>query len=254
MELKDFALAIEHGQTEGRVIGKGKSNYTLWEYQVTGFKIYYKFVKMLSSSRVVVEESWPDVFICETLESNWHTQAALTCDINNIRVEVRTKEQEAKGVIPFGKYKGQPVQDCDLSYLCWLANQCTKEEDSNGLDRWIRDSARIWASRKGALVIGGYYVNPDSENRFDKNTMMIYRAVQNKAPIQYFAEQNNGGVWSAYQLILPTQEVGHPYYGACNCLLVDGAPRKAKGYLITILDYEVEQAVILVKSFVVAKA
>jgi hypothetical protein len=72
-------------------------------------------------------------------------------------------------------------------------------------------------------------------------------------PIQYFAEQNDGSIWSAYQIILPTREVGHPYYGTCKCLLVDGAPRKAKGLLITILDYEVEQATIQVKKFVVAK-
>jgi hypothetical protein len=253
MELRDFAIAIEHGQSEGRIIGKGKRNYTLWEYDAVGFKIYYKFVKVLSSSRMVVEEGWPNIFICDTLGSDWHTQAALTRSINDIRVEIRAKEQEAKGIIPFGKHKGKQVQDCDLSYLCWLANQSTKEESSDGLDCWIRDSARIWASRKGALIIGGCYIDPDGENRFDKNTVLLYRDIQKKMPIQYFAEQNDGSIWSAYQIILPTREVGHPYYGTCKCLLVDGAPRKAKGLLITILDYEVEQATIQVKKFVVAK-
>jgi len=254
MELKDFAITIEHGQSEGRVIGKGKRNYTLWEYKAVGFKIYYRFVKMLSSSRMIVEESWPNTFICETLGSDWHTQAALTYSINDIRTEIRTKEQEAKGEIPFGKYKGKQVKDCDLSYLCWLANSHTKDEDRvNGIDSWIRDEARVWASRHGALIIGGCYVNPEGNDRFSKNTIMLYRAVQNKMPIQYFAEQNDGGIWSAYQIILPTQGVGHPYYGVCTCLLVDGAPRRAKGLLITILDYEVEQATIRVKRFVVVK-
>jgi len=254
MELKDFAIAIEHGQSEGFVIGKGKRNYTLWEYKVTGFKIYYRFIKMLSSSRMIVEQNWPNIFICETLESDWHTQAALTRRINDIRVEVRTQEQEAKGTIPFGKYKGKQVKDCDLSYLCWLASAHTKDEDHvDGIDSWIRDEARIWASRQGALIIGGRYVDPNGDSRFDKNTVMLHQAVQNKMPIQYTAEQNDGGIWSAYQIILPTQIVGHPYYGTCTCLLVDGSPRRAKGLLITILDYEVEQATIRVKKFIVAK-
>ena len=254
MELKDFAIAIEHGQSEGLVIGKGKRNYTLWEYKVLGFKIYYKFVKMLSGSRMVVEQNWPNVFICETLGSDWHTQATLTSSINDTRTEVRTKEQEAKGEIPFGKFKGKQVKDCNLSYLCWLANSRTKDEDHvEGIDSWIRDEARIWASRHGALIIDGCYVDPEGIDRFNKNSTMIYRAVQNKMPIQYVAEWNNGGIWSAYQIILPTQIVGHPYYGTCKCLLVDGAPRKAKGLLITILDYEVEHATIQVKKFIVAK-
>jgi hypothetical protein len=76
MELRDFAIAIEHGQSEGRIIGKGKRNYTLWEYDAVGFKIYYKFIKVLSSSRMVVEEGWPNIYGHSVFSVKLHEKAA----------------------------------------------------------------------------------------------------------------------------------------------------------------------------------
>lgn len=153
--------------------------------------------------------------------------------------------------MPFGKHKGQRLDEMtDLDYLCWLCNQGTKEEgDINGLDEWIRTAARKRAIELDAIQIGGYYIDPNGISPFNKNSMLIYMAINNHLPIVYFADHNDGSIWSAYNIKLPTVAVGHPYYGVCNCLKINDQARKVKGMLITIYEYEVEGNDITVKRF-----
>lgn len=227
--VETIAHTIQNGVMSDRLIsitqGKTRTSYALWSYQVDGYHIYYKFHKMISAA--AAQELGHTM--AEGLTADWRTQAALTRQIN----AVRNTMQEATATMPFGKYKGQRIDELtDLDYLCWLVNL-------ENIDGWIRETARECAISLGCLVVGGYCIDPNSENRFNRNTTIIYNAIQNHENIRYVAEQNNGGLWSAYTIDLPTITVGHSRYGMCECLNIDNRARKAKGLTITIYDYEV---------------
>jgi hypothetical protein len=241
-----------NGTTNGFVIGRGKRNYTLWAFRVDGWKIYYTHLGALKAAALTQHE---DTLIVDGLSANWHTQAELTSKIHSIIRQLRTEQAAASQVIPFGKFKGTRVNEVqDLSYLCWLANQDTKDNCYNGIDTWLKESATRIAEERGAIRIGQALVDPnDNKNRLVVNSLNIYRAIQANAPIEYIAEQNSGNLWSLYTIGLPTISIGHSYYGVCECLDVDGKARKVKGFQIHIYDYTVEDTRIKVNGFYVTR-
>lgn len=249
--IQAIAQEINEGMTSGQVIGRGKKNYTLWNFTVQGYRIYYKFVKMLSSSLEVVTASYPGVHIFEGLESDWHTQARLTGSINDMRHQLHNEESEQKGVMPFGKYKGMKINEIeDRSYICWLASQTMdKEEDPNAIEPWLWFMARERARQLKLITVGNQVLDPTAPTEYVRDTLSVKIAVDDGRPIIYNASSNDGRLWCAYNINIPSVEVGHPYYGTCRCCLVDGKPKKVKGRLITIYDYEVDGANINVKGF-----
>ena len=252
--IQALAQAINDGVTTGQVIGQGKKNYTLWSFRVDGYKIYYKFIKMLSSSLEVVRETYPDIHVFPELESDWHTQARLTHNINETRKQLLNANSETAGVMPLGKYKGQKISEMtDTNYLSWLGSQTTFEGDPESIELWIWELARKRCEELGLIVIGERVVDITSDSPFAKNTSIVYNAIQEHKPIQYVATGNDGSLWCAYNINTPRRTVGHPFYGQCTCLLIDGQPKKAKGMTITIYDYDVEGININVKGFCVNK-
>lgn len=245
-DINIIANEIYNGVNNGMVIGKGKKNYTLYKFQVVdGWKIYYTFVKILSSSLDKVSDEYPDALLYEGLSNNWHTQASLTHSIMSVVRSLKEAATKEACMITFGKYKGQKVNELtDVDYLCWLVSNIDTKE-------WMREMAEKRAMELGAIKIGNSLIYLNGSNKFNANTAIVYNAIQNNEPIVYVADKNDGCLWNAYNIALPTIPVGHPYYGMCNCLFVDGKAKKAKGYKIIIFDYEVNGSYIKVNNFAV---
>ena len=256
--IQTIARNLYNGFVHGILIsiktGKTRNNYSLWEYDlIDGWKLTFKFVKMVGIK--AVEGEYCQVARVLNLTADWHTQASLSRDIMNEVKILKDADIIASGEMPFGKYKGVKVSDLtDLSYLCWLANSLLKEEDQQkGIDGWIKSEAITRAEQLGAIKIGQYMIDLDGENRFNKNTSMIHKAIETHKEISYVAEGNDGSIWSAYRIILPTFIVGNPYHGTCCCLNVDGKARRAKGWKIVIYDYDVEDCIVRVNGFFIER-
>lgn len=257
--IQTIARNIYNGSNNGMFIsikgGKTRNSYSLWEYNlIDGWKLTFTFHKMVGIKAVTEGEYSLIPRLTEMLlTADWHTQASVAhCIMNEVKA-LKNAANEESGEIPFGKYKGTKISDItDLSYLCWLGNSATKDEDWRGVESWIKEAAIKRANVLGAVQIGNSLIDlNDTNNQFNKNTAQIYKAVQNHEPIEYIAETNDGGIWNAYGIILPTVAVGHSYYGVCQCLKVDGRARKVKGMVINIYDYTVENGVITAHNFVV---
>jgi len=121
---------------------------------------------------------------------------------------------------------------------------------------WLKKAMVARAQEMGIVQIGSQFIDLEDtnpEHRLQHNTIAIHNAIQNHDNIEYVAEQNDGGLWSAYEIELPVVTVGHPYYGVAYCLLVNDKARKVKGMTISIYDYEVDGNKIKANGFMVRR-
>lgn len=245
-----IAQSIIDGQTSGQLVsikpGKTRNSFSLYEYNVIdGWKIRYNFIKIIGSK--AVENEYAEIPRVVALTADWHTQASLSHQIMAMVKNLRSEAAATAQVLPFGKYKGQRIDEInDLSYLCWIAN-------NNDVEGWIKTAAKDRALFLGGVMIGQSLIDINDENRYNKNTAGIYHSIEAGEPIEYVAEQNDGNIWSAYRIELPCKAVGHPYYGVCYCLDIEGKAKRAKNMKITIYDYIVEDNVIKVNGFFATK-
>ena len=105
----------------GFVIGRADKRYTLWKYNKENNAITLAFVQVLSPHRFVVEQRFPEVFICEELRGEHRM-------VINRNGGASSKPATAPKTIfdfldiPFGQFRGMKINSVNEYQWCTIAN------------------------------------------------------------------------------------------------------------------------------------
>ena len=105
----------------GFVIGRADKRYTLWKYRKENNTFTLAFVQVLSPNRFVVEQRFPDIYICEELRGEHRMVINRTGNTNN-KPATAPKTIFDFLNLPFGDFRGMLISEVNEYQWCRLAN------------------------------------------------------------------------------------------------------------------------------------
>ena len=104
----------------GFVIGRANKRYTLWKYFKQDNSITLSYIQVLSDKRHIVEQRFPDVFICEELRGEH--RLILNKSKGNSKPARAPKTIYDFINIPFGPFNGLKISELDSNGWARIAN------------------------------------------------------------------------------------------------------------------------------------
>ena len=104
----------------GFVIGRANKRYTLWKYRKENNSLIISYIQVLSDKRYVVEQRFPDVFICEELRGEH--RLILNNSKGNSKPVGAPKTIYDFINLPFGPFNGLKISELDSNGWCRIAN------------------------------------------------------------------------------------------------------------------------------------
>lgn len=104
----------------GFVIGRANKRYTLWKYFKQDNSITLSYIQVLSDKRHIVEQRFPDVFICEELRGEH--RLILNKSKGNSKPAGAPKTIYDFINIPFGPFNGLKISELDSTGWARIAN------------------------------------------------------------------------------------------------------------------------------------
>ena len=104
----------------GFVIGRANKRYTLWKYFKQDNSITLSYIQVLSDKRHIVEQRFPDVFICEELRGEH--RLILNKSKGNSKPASAPKTIYDFINIPFGPFNGLKISELDSNGWARIAN------------------------------------------------------------------------------------------------------------------------------------
>ena len=105
----------------GFVIGRADKRYTLWKYRKENNAFTLAFVQVLSPNRFVVEQRFPEVYICEELRGEHRMVINHAGNANN-KPATAPKTIFDFLNLPFGDFRGMLISEVNEYQWCRLAN------------------------------------------------------------------------------------------------------------------------------------
>lgn len=220
-------------QNNGYQIGRGREYFTLWyiSYDEEKERYYCQYVQnlMKTNDKEKVRMTFPNLGIDTSLfghHSFYRKEAVKAVDLT---------------VWPFGKYKGQRIEDCeDDSYLTWAIRNAYeyRGEDFSG------EIAKALVKR-GYALRDGMWMTAEEMAKYGRADRML----ESQTPFEFRAtgfdadeEDDEYGYTRVdgipYPVALPCKHYSGTYYHSGYSLpIIDGKPKRVKGKTIRVTKY-----------------